>query len=391
MKILIINKDLRLGGGTTAIDNLRHGLKKYGVTIDIAIFENSINLTSVGRDQIFFLSNQKKIIKILRPIYFLVFLLKLMFIVPKYDLIFTFERYPAYFNIILSKIFNKKSIIYIINPLSESLNNIYKNKFLFKLHVFLHKIILSLTNLVIVLEKNAKKELVDYFLVKNNKVMIIPFFVDFEKIKILSKDKISDQIKKIIFKKKVIINVGRLHFQKNQDLLIRAFYLVKKQYKKVILLIIGTGEEKNVLKKLIKKLNLKTSVFIIENENNPFKYLIHADVFALSSISEGLPISLLEALYFKLPIVSTDCSHGIRYIITPEIPDNYQIIDFYTNNYGTLVSNTKKQVVKLLANNINYYLNNKDRHKIEKMKRALMFSKKNILPIWKRVLDNLSI
>lgn len=388
MKILIINKDLKLGGGTTAIHNLEHGLRKFGIYIDIAIFENNIDLISINKNRVIILSKQKKIVKMLRPLYSFVFLFKLMFIVPKYDLIFTFERYPAYFNVILSKLFNKKSVIYVINPLLLSLKSIYKNRLLLKFHIYFHKIAFFLTDLVVALEKNAKKELVDYWLVSNFKIFIVPLFIDFNEIKILSKSKLNSQEKEIFSKNKVIINIGRLHSQKNQALLIRAFYLVRKKFKNVVLLIIGTGEEKNALRKLIKKLKLQDYVFIVENEINPFKYLALSDVFVLSSRFEGFGIVLLEALCSGLPIVSTDCSYGIRSILTPELPLTFKIHDRYMNNYGIIVLNGNQRTVKLMADNICYYLgcetNNKI--KIKKMERALEFSNEKILPMWLKVI-----
>jgi len=393
MKVLLINKDLSLGGGTTIINNLERNLSKFGTYIDVAIFENNIELTSINKSRIIVLSKQKRIAKTLRPLYFLVFFIKLLFIVPKYDLIFTFERYPSYFNVILTRIFSKKSIIYVINPLLTSLKNIYKNGVLLKFHVWLHKVVFSLTDLVVVFEKSAKKEFINYWSVKEKKIIIIPPFVDFKKIKILSKNKLNQKKVNIFLKNKIIVNVGRLHSQKNQVSLIRAFYLVRKKFKKTILLIIGTGKEKNTLEKLIKKLSLKDCTFIIENEPNPFKYLLHSDVFVLSSGFEGFGIVLLEALYFGLPIVSTDCSYGLRHIIAPQLSTKYQISDKYINDYGTIVLNKNQQAIKLMANSINYYLNRKTNNNIKtkRKRRALKFSKEKILPIWVRAIDSLFV
>jgi len=391
MKILIINKDLRLGGGTTAINNLEHGLRKFKIYIDIAILENNIDLTSIDMDRVIILSKQKKIVKMLRPLYFFIFLFKLLFIVPKYDLIFTFERSPSYLNVILSKLFNKKSLIYVINPLLVSLKSIYKNRLLHKLHIFLHKIVFSLTDLVVVLEESAKNDLINHKLVKINNIIVIPLFADFKKINALSKSELNPREREIFSKNKVIINIGRLHSQKNQALLIKAFYLVRKKYKKVVLLIIGTGEEKKSLQRLIRKLGLNDYILIIENENNPFKYLALSDVFVLSSRFEGFPVVILEALFFGLPIISTDCAYGIRYIFAPELSADCQILDIYINNYGAIVPNNNNQTSTLLASSISHYLNRKINNKIKRRKRALIFSKENILPIWTKVLDDLVV
>jgi glycosyltransferase involved in cell wall biosynthesis len=391
MKVLIINKDLSLGGGTTVIKDLQRGLGKFGIEVDIAIFENNIDLDSINKAKIIVLSKQNKITDILRPLYFFAFLFRLMIISPKYDLIFTFERYPSYFNVILSRLFNKKSVIYVINPLMESLKNINKNRLLLNLHVYLHKIVFSLADLIVVLERNAKKNIILHWSVPSKKIAIIPNFIDFKEIESLSRNKLNAKTKEIFAKNKVIINIGRLHSQKNQSLLIKAFALIRKRFKNVVLLIIGSGGNGKILKKLIKQLGIGDHVFIFEKESNPFKYLSRSDIFILSSKFEGFGLVLLESLYFGLPLVSTDCSYGIRQVIAPELSDGYKIVNAYKNDYGIIVNDKNKQTVARITDSIGYYLNNKINIHMRVLKRyrALNFSKEKILPIWASTLRDL--
>ena len=106
-----------------------------------------------------------------------------------------------------------------------------------------------------------------------------------------------------------LINIGRLEDQKDHLTLLRAIKLIKDKIK-VKLLIIGNGSMQNEIDKFIEKNNLKYNVKIINNINNPFPYLLKSDLFVLSSIFEGLPNVLLEALTLNKFVISTNCSTG---------------------------------------------------------------------------------
>ena len=64
------------------------------------------------------------------------------------------------------------------------------------------------------------------------------------------------------------------------------------------------------LKYYIYKNNLDRTVKILNNISNPFPYFIKSDLFVLSSVFEGLPNVLLEALTLKKFVISTNCSTG---------------------------------------------------------------------------------
>lgn len=112
----------------------------------------------------------------------------------------------------------------------------------------------------------------------------------------------------------VILSVGRLTSQKGFDVLIKAFSRVRKK-RPVRLLILGEGEERQKLEILVKQLGLEQDVRFLGFVQNPYSYIAHAALFALSSRWEGLPTVLIEALYLGIPIVATDCPGGSREIL----------------------------------------------------------------------------
>lgn len=111
-----------------------------------------------------------------------------------------------------------------------------------------------------------------------------------------------------------ILSVGTLKPVKDHSTLIDAFQLIRNSMD-ARLLILGEGECRDELTKKIELLNLKDSVFIPGFVRQPDKYYLQADLFVLSSISEGLSNVIIEALAAGTQIVSTDCPSGPREIL----------------------------------------------------------------------------
>ena len=106
-----------------------------------------------------------------------------------------------------------------------------------------------------------------------------------------------------------IINIGRFVDQKDQETLIKALNLLKNKIE-FQARIIGRGQLKEKLNKLINKYKLSSKVKLINFKKNPFNYLKQSDVFILTSLYEGLPNVLLEALTLKRFVISSDCPTG---------------------------------------------------------------------------------
>lgn len=107
----------------------------------------------------------------------------------------------------------------------------------------------------------------------------------------------------------VILAVGRLAPQKDYPTLIKAFSLVHERTP-ARLVILGEGKERSHIESLINQLNLGKDVYMPGFVDNPFSYMSNSKVFVLSSGTEGLPGSLIQALACGCPVVSTDCPNG---------------------------------------------------------------------------------
>lgn len=129
----------------------------------------------------------------------------------------------------------------------------------------------------------------------------------------LEKYKFSSEIRKKIRKKEkvensfIIGNVGRLSYQKNQELLIDIFSEIIKKKSDSILWLVGDGEDRKKLENIIKKKGIEKNVRFWGNVDNVNELLFAMDVFVLTSRYEGLGIVLIEAQATGVPVVIPSC------------------------------------------------------------------------------------
>ncbi|WP_037585208.1 glycosyltransferase [Stenoxybacter acetivorans] len=104
-----------------------------------------------------------------------------------------------------------------------------------------------------------------------------------------------------------LINVSRLHAQKDHATLIRA-YVASAQTLPLVL--VGKGEEEDNCRRLVQELGIADQVIFTGFQANPYPLIAHATGFVLSSRYEGMPMVILEALTLGTPFISTDCPSG---------------------------------------------------------------------------------
>lgn len=112
----------------------------------------------------------------------------------------------------------------------------------------------------------------------------------------------------------VVLAAGRLINLKDHATLLRAFALVAKA-RPARLIIIGEGEERDNLGTLAHELEIPDLVELPGFRRNPFAWMAKASVFVLSSVYEGSPNVLIQAMACGTPVVSTDCPSGPREIL----------------------------------------------------------------------------
>jgi len=113
----------------------------------------------------------------------------------------------------------------------------------------------------------------------------------------------------------VIGTVGRLDTIKNHGMLLFAFDALRRQVDNAYLALLGGGPERDHLESLARRLELGDRVRFLGQRQEMAPVLASFDVFALSSLSEGTPMTILEAMAAGVPIVSTGVG-GIPEVLT---------------------------------------------------------------------------
>ena len=250
--------------------------------------------------KIVFKSFTKKPIKVNKYFkYFICLFLLLKEIILNDAIVLSFQA--NIYCLLICKIFNKKIIVRSNTSPSGWTNNIFKKS--------IYSYFIKKSDQLIVNSYSFKREMKKNFNV-NSVTIYNP--LNIKEIKENAKEKIY----KNIYKKKHIniINVGRLTDQKDQLTLLKAIKIIPKNIK-INLLIIGYGRNKNNLIFFIKKNKMSNKVNLINELNNPYKFISKFDLFILTSKYEGLPNVLLESLVLKTPIISTDCPTGPKEIL----------------------------------------------------------------------------
>lgn len=139
----------------------------------------------------------------------------------------------------------------------------------------------------------------------------------------------------------IVIAVGRLSFEKGFDLLIKAYAAIAKKNENWCLEIVGDGPEKSNLEELIKSLGMADYIKLKGLSHDISQDYKRAKIFVLSSLVEGFPNVLLEAMSHGLAPVSFDSKCGPKDVIEQ-------------NKNGILVSSKDE---KLLAKELDDLIN----------------------------------
>ena len=150
---------------------------------------------------------------------------------------------------------------------------------------------------IVFVSEAARQAFRDLF--KINRGIVVYNLIDCLQIQKLAREK------NIVKEKFTVCNVGRLICQKRQDRIIKVASIVRSKGYDMEFWILGTGPIESSLRKAAKENCVENIVLFKGFKENPYPYIFSADVFLLTSESEGLPLVVAEALCLGKPIVST--------------------------------------------------------------------------------------
>jgi len=290
-KLIFFYPSFERGGATKILIRVINYLLKKN--IEIYLFSHNASYKDFIKSKKFIIhgSNIKNKSRLYYNLLTTINLLKFLIQNNEKNTIFSFQSHlPA---IIIAKIFRKKIIIRNSEEIFGATK--YADK---KMHAFiilmLKAVFYNLADTIIAISTKSKKSL-EKIMINKNKVKLIynPYLINNNKFK---KTKNNNNFFNILC-------VGRLTKQKNFILVIKVINVLVKQYPNIILTVVGDGPLKRDLIKSANK-NIK----FLNWTNDIKKYFLKSDLFILPSYYEGLPNALIEAAYYNIPSISTDCS-----------------------------------------------------------------------------------
>lgn len=164
-----------------------------------------------------------------------------------------------------------------------------------------------------------------------NNTILIHNSIDMDHIGKLAKDSFH-------YPKEYLVAVGRYDAIKQFDQLIQAYQKSSLPSKDIHLLIVGDGPEKENLQHLITDNKLENFVKLIPFDCNPYKIMHRSLALVQSSLSEGFPMVLIEALACKKAVIAFDCPTGPSEIIEDQV--NGILVE--DQNFASLISAMEK-------------------------------------------------
>ena len=250
----------------------------------------------------------------------------------KLDCVISFLDSPNFVNL-FAKVRGCKKIISIRNY--SSLEN--NNSLLGKITKIAMKFLYKKADCVVTVSKLIERDFKEHYGIPANKIVTIYNPYDFSTMEELALEPLSDKESNFFNGNFVYCNVGRIMHQKGIWHLVKAFYKVQEKHPEARLVLVGEDFSEGKLQSLINAFKIEDKVLLTGRVKNPYKYMKHSSAYVLSSLFEGFPNAMVEAMACGLPVIAADCKSGPREILCKN-PDLDSIADaIEICDYGILV------------------------------------------------------
>jgi len=194
---------------------------------------------------------------------------------------------------------------------------------------FLHYFFGKYTHAIVAVSEAVKYNLEKYEHIKNIRVIYngidpVLFYPPNPEEKILKKKQLGLDANDF-----VLGNVGRMDYWKNQRILIEILLELKNVYPQVKLVFVGGGEEEDNLKRLAIEKRVKNDVLFLGKRSDVNEILKAFDLFVFPSLTEGLPLVVIEAMASGLPVIASHVGgipeliiHGKNGLLVPPTSKN---------------------------------------------------------------------
>lgn len=186
---------------------------------------------------------------------------------------------------------------------------------------------------IVFVSKHAKESFMKVFPNVVTKQTVLPNFIDKRNIYTQSTEK---KIEKRGF---TVVTIGRLAPVKGVEIIPTIAKYIKNKNLPIYFNIIGDGSDYNNIKQLIKENAVEDVVNMVGFQKNPYPYILASDIYLNTSHTEGMPLSICEAMTLGKPVIATNTSGAIELL---------------EQEHGILVDRTVEQIgdaiIKLYCN-----------------------------------------
>lgn len=233
--------------------------------------------------------------------------------------------------------------VYLIHTFHGHIFNSYFYNLKTNFFILIERVLARFTDRIIVISKGQAKELSERLKIKDkNKLKLIPLGLDLSHF--YEADKYCGLFKRELGlddATKLIGIVGRLVPVKNHRMFLDAVKKYKKiDNKKVKFLVIGDGEVGEELKKYSIDFGIKDDVIFTGWRKDLRKVYADLDIVVITSLNEGTPVSIIEAMAAGKPVIATDVG-GVRDLFTPKFEIQEEGILINSNDSDSLAEGIK--------------------------------------------------
>ncbi|HHT55110.1 MAG TPA: glycosyltransferase, partial [Acholeplasma sp.] len=305
-KILITQSDLTIGGIQKSLINLLNQLDYRKYKVDLVLFEkkgellnevpSEVNIISIKEKYNLTLSKKERILKeVFSYKSFFNKLYKNLKDETRYDVAIAFDGYVSFSDYYAAFSNAKKKVIWVHSDFYSR----KKFQFKFKIKLFSLKDKYQYFDQIVAVSNSAKEGFIKVFPKNKEKTTYIWNFMEEPK-----KDFLIEK-PDVIFNKNYfnIISIGALLPVKGYERLIKVHAKLNKNGFNIKMYILGDGQRRKKLEKLITRNNLEDSFILLGRRKNVYPILKQADLFVSSSYYEGFGVVLLESLSLGVPIL----------------------------------------------------------------------------------------
>jgi glycosyltransferase involved in cell wall biosynthesis len=292
----------------------------------ILLLENVVEQRSRESDLLVLNTLDRGRFGFLRLFYVPLYLRKLKKILSRRSTVFSFLVRANFVNVFAKFFIRHRAVL---NERTQA--SLSFRKGLKRINLLLIKWLYPRADLIVANSEGVRDNLLRMCRMPGEKIKVIHNLIDCGAIAEQAREELEERHRPV-FSHPVIITAGRLYEPKGYENLVRVFGRIRGSTGDARLVFLGTGSYYGLLRDLAESMGLsvyseleadhrgrieESDVYFLGYQQNPFKFFARAALFVLTSLWEGFPNVLLEALASGVPVVSSDCRSGPREILAP--------------------------------------------------------------------------